>query len=242
MWVLALDSTTRDGSVALVRDDVIVVERAGEPGVSHAERLPADLRAVLAEAGLGLGAVDLFAVASGPGAFTGLRIGLAGVLGLGLALDRPAAGVPTLAAMAWDALAREPEATAAGAWLEASRGEVFAAAYGRPPGDRLDGWPLTDLALPSAATPADTVALWAGVVGAGTPVAIAGPTAFATQAAEAGLRPVPAAPLLAGIIGRVGWRLHAHGAATTPAALMPVYVRRPDVEIERDRRRAAPPA
>ena len=84
MWVLALDTTTRDGSVALIRNDTVVLARPGDPGVSHAERVPADLRAILAEAGLALGAVDVFAVATGPGGFTGLRIGLAAVQGLAL--------------------------------------------------------------------------------------------------------------------------------------------------------------
>ncbi|MEZ5418660.1 MAG: tRNA (adenosine(37)-N6)-threonylcarbamoyltransferase complex dimerization subunit type 1 TsaB [Vicinamibacterales bacterium] len=96
-----LDTTTRDGSVALIRNDDVVVERPGDPAWTHAERLPADLRAVLAEAGLALSEVDLVAVATGPGAFTGLRIGLAAAQGLALALDRPAAGVPTLGALAW---------------------------------------------------------------------------------------------------------------------------------------------
>ena len=76
MWVLALDTTSRDGSVALIRDDAVVIARPGDAGVSHAERIPADLRAILADAGLPLGAVDVFAVATGPGGFTGLRIGV----------------------------------------------------------------------------------------------------------------------------------------------------------------------
>ena len=67
MWVLALDTTSRDGSVALVRDDVVVLARPGDAAVSHAERIPADLRAILADAGLTLHDVDVFAVATGPG-------------------------------------------------------------------------------------------------------------------------------------------------------------------------------
>ncbi len=132
MWVLALDTTSRDGSVALIRDDAVVLARPGDAAVSHAERIPADLRAILADAGLPLHAVDVFAVATGPGGFTGLRIGLAAVQGLALALDRPTAGAPSLDALAWDVLERTPEAVTAGAWMDASRGEVFAAAFTRP--------------------------------------------------------------------------------------------------------------
>src|SRR5258706_6477107 len=82
MRVLALDTTTRAGSVALVEDDPIVAEGEGDEARSHAERLPGDLVTVLKDAGVGLAAIDLFAVASGPGSFTGLRIGIATLQGL----------------------------------------------------------------------------------------------------------------------------------------------------------------
>ena len=103
MWLLALETTTREGSVALLRDDDVVAARPGDPALSHAERLPADFAAVLAVAGLAPSAIDLFAVATGPGGFTGLRIGLAAVQGLALSLDRPVAGVASLPALAWAA-------------------------------------------------------------------------------------------------------------------------------------------
>ncbi len=241
MWVLALDTTTRDGSIALVRDDLVVVARAGEGGVSHAERVPADFRAVLAEAGLALSAVDVFAVATGPGGFTGLRIGLAAVQGLALSLDRPAAGVPSLDALAWDVLDRMPAAAAAGAWMEASRGEVFAAAFARPAAGHPPEWPLSPLAPATAATPDVTLAEWQGRVAAGTAVAAACPPERAAVAAAAGYRMVPPATHLAGTVGRLAWRLHRAGLSGSPAALAPEYVRRPDVELERDRARAAGP-
>lgn len=241
MWVLALDTTTRDGSVALVRDDTVVVSRPGDPGVSHAERVPADLRAVLAEAGLALGAVDVFAVATGPGGFTGLRIGLAAVQGLALALDRPTAGVPSLAALAWDLFERDPAATVTGVWMDASRGEVFAAAFTRPGSGRAGPpqWPVTTLASASAATPGETLQAWQGLVpSAAALVAACQPTA-AALAAAAGYRTVPPATHLAGVVGRLAWRLHQTACTGAPGTLAPEYVRRPDVEIERDRRRAA---
>ena len=132
MWVLALDTSSPGGAVALLRDDEPAVERAGDPALSHAERLPRAIADVLAEAGLPPSALDLLAVASGPGAFTGLRVGLATVQGLALALDRPAIGVSALAAAAWRAFAGEPAMAVCGVWLDAARGDVFAAAFGRP--------------------------------------------------------------------------------------------------------------
>ena len=77
MRVIALDSTTRAGSVALVEDDCVIDERAGDASRSHAEWLPGEIVDLAAAHGVALAEVDLFAVASGPGSFTGLRIGIA---------------------------------------------------------------------------------------------------------------------------------------------------------------------
>ena len=239
MWVLALDTTSRDGSVALIRDGAVVLARPGDASVSHAERIPADLRAILADAGLSLGDVDVFAVATGPGGFTGLRIGLAAVQGLALALDRPTAGVPSLDALAWDVLDRLPDTASAGAWMDASRGEVFAAAFRRPAATTPD-WPLTPLAPATAAAPAATLADWATrPVPAGTAIAAACQPAAADDARGAGYLVTPPAVHLAAVVGRLGWRLHQLGRTGPPSTLAPEYVRRPDVEIERDRKRAA---
>lgn len=238
MWLLALETTTREGSVALLKDDVVVAERPGDPALSHAERVPADFAAVLAAAGLAPSALDLVAVATGPGGFTGLRIGLASIQGLALALDRPTAGVPSLAALVWAAFEADQELTRAGAWLDASRGEVFAAAFARPPGE-APAWPLPALAAPSAAVPVDTLAMWRTDVPAGTPVvgACQPPACAALQ--QAGYPVLAAPPRLAAVVGRVAWRMHTLGLTGPPHALMPEYVRRPDVEIDRDRRAAA---
>lgn len=240
MWVLALDTTTRDGSVALVRDGVVVIERAGDAAWSHAERIPADFRAVLADAGLTTAALDLVAVATGPGAFTGLRIGLAAAQGLALALDRPAAGVSTLTAIAWAALHAAPTLDAAGAWLDATRGEIYAAAFARPTGE--SDVPLVPLVEATSLTPADTLAHWLRRVPAGLTVGVAGSPAVAEACRTGGARPVAAPALLAGVVGRLGASLHALGRSGSPAALAPEYVRRPDVEIARDRRRDTAPA
>ena len=238
MWLLALETTPRDGSVALLRDDVVVATRPGDPALSHAERLPADFAAVLAVAGLAPGAIDLFAVATGPGGFTGLRIGLAAVQGLALSLDRPVAGVASLPALAWAALDEDPALTHTGVWLDASRGEVFAAAYRRA-ASPADGWPLEALALPTSARPDATAAAWQELVPTGTAVVAACRELALEALTGGGYRRLTAPTQLAGTVGRIAWRMHASGLAAPPHALMPEYVRRPDVELDRDRRTAA---
>ena len=120
--ILSVETATLAGSVALSRGDEVIAALAGDSGVSHSNTLLSDIDRVLAEAQVELADVDLFAVATGPGSFTGLRIGIATVKGLAATLDRPAAGVPTLQAVA---LAAGPSPRSV-ALLPAGRGEVFA--------------------------------------------------------------------------------------------------------------------
>ena len=84
MVILALDTTTKAGSYALWRGDALVEQRPGDAARTHAERLPGDLADLLAAHGLTVKDVDLYAVASGPGSFTGLRVGVATIQGLAL--------------------------------------------------------------------------------------------------------------------------------------------------------------
>jgi tRNA threonylcarbamoyladenosine biosynthesis protein TsaB len=111
--ILAYDTATDRATSALVDDGEVLGER-----VSHASALLADLDALLRQAGAHPGDVAALAVGTGPGSFTGIRIGLAVARGLALALDVRAAGVSTLDALA----AGAPEATPV---IDAKRREVF---------------------------------------------------------------------------------------------------------------------
>src|SRR5262245_17911948 len=129
MNVLALDTTTRAGSVAVIVDDAVVEERAGDGARSHAERLPAELMTAAEVCGIPLSGFDLYAVASGPGSFTGLRIGIATMQGAAFVARRPMAGVSALEALAHAASATLEPGTIVAAWMDAHRREVFAALY-----------------------------------------------------------------------------------------------------------------
>src|SRR5262249_20842676 len=142
--VLSLDTSTREGSAALVLDDRVVVEHPGNRARSHAERLPAALLEVLREGGVDIGAVDVFAVAAGPSSFTGLRIGIATIQGLAFVTRRPVVAVSVLEALAHAAAVRRalPPGTIVAAWMDAFRRDVFSALY------RVgDGPSFTDAAL-----------------------------------------------------------------------------------------------
>jgi len=123
---LAVETATETRSVALARGRRVIASRSGELREGGASRLLADIDEVLKEAGRAAREVELFAAAQGPGSFTGLRTGLATLLGLAVTLEKPLAGVPTLHAVAFAAGPSEKIV----ATIPAGRGEVFAQLLG----------------------------------------------------------------------------------------------------------------
>ena len=127
MRILAVDTTSAHGSLALVHEDeleAILGFQTARP--QHAENLLPSLEHLLGKIGATLDAIDGFSVAVGPGSFSGLRIGIAAVEGLAYAIGRPVAGVSALDATAFRYRHRPGTILAL---LEAYRGEVYAAAY-----------------------------------------------------------------------------------------------------------------
>src|SRR4051794_20036204 len=100
MRVLALDTTTRAGSVALIEGGRVVAERRGDGALTHASRMPGEVVALADAQHWALSTIDLYAVASGPGSFTGLRIGIATIQGLASVHRRRVVSVPALEALA----------------------------------------------------------------------------------------------------------------------------------------------
>jgi tRNA threonylcarbamoyladenosine biosynthesis protein TsaB len=120
--ILSLETATLGGSIFLGRGTQQLAARNGDPEVSQSASLLSDINEALKEAGISLDEVSLFACASGPGSFTGLRIGIATLKALAASLKRPGVGIPTLQAVALAAGASQ----ATVALLPAGRGEVFA--------------------------------------------------------------------------------------------------------------------
>jgi len=236
MRVLALDSTTRAGSVALVEDDRIVEERSGDRSRTHAERLPMELLALVDAHELALGDVDLYAVASGPGSFTGLRIGIATVQGLALVHGRRIVAVPALEALALAASVAAAPGTLIAVWMDAHRRDVFAAAYRVRAAAPFSAARLEEVDSPRVDAPAALLDRWGAVLPAA-------PAIFVGDGAElfdGGIRRgmpracIVPAPLVAGTIGRMA--VARASDAVHPAAVRPLYIRRPDAEIARDAR------
>jgi len=229
MLVLALDTTTRGGSCALVGDDGPLAEQPGDAARPQAERLPADLAALLERAGVALRAVEAFAVATGPGSFTGLRIGIATMQGLAFAAGRPLVGISALDALAQMG-AREAGGARLATWVDAWRGEVYAALYedGREvipplvarPETLLDDWP-----------PAPTLFIGDG--------AEAHRELITRRLGSDGRVASPALPPLAAAIGGLALAALAAGDRPPPDEVRPLYVRRPDAEVAREARRGS---
>ncbi|MGN0399687.1 MAG: tRNA (adenosine(37)-N6)-threonylcarbamoyltransferase complex dimerization subunit type 1 TsaB [Blautia sp.] len=102
MKILAIDSSGLVASVAVVEDDVLIAEYTMNYKKTHSQTLMPMLEEVKKVISLDLSSIDAIAVAAGPGSFTGLRIGSATAKGLGLALDKPLIGVPTVDALAYN--------------------------------------------------------------------------------------------------------------------------------------------
>ncbi len=100
MKILGIDTSTQSGSVAILKDDALLAETTLHRNKTHSERLLPSIQYILTECDLGLDDLDALAVTTGPGSFTGLRIGLSTLKGLGWALEKPLLGISTLHALA----------------------------------------------------------------------------------------------------------------------------------------------
>jgi tRNA threonylcarbamoyladenosine biosynthesis protein TsaB len=233
MRVLALDTTTRAGSVALIEDDRVIAERAGDPARSHAERLPGDLLRLLDGSGRASSDVDVFAVAAGPGSFTGLRIGIATVQGLAFVHRRPIVAVSMLDVLAQQAGRELPPGTLVGAWMDAHRHEVFSSLYRVTDAPAFSAGRLVEEEPARAGDPAATLARWAASFPAVGVYVGDGAEAYASLISPTGACVVPA-PTVAATIGMMAVARAKRGETVAPAGVQPIYVRRPDVEVARD--------
>ena len=247
MLTLALDTTTRSGSHALRRDGRLLREEVGDGAKTHGERLPADIIDLLAREQLRVSDIDLYGVAAGPGSFTGLRIGIAAIQGLALVHRKPVAAVSALDALAgvaslgfWPAEllpAHTDDGTAAviAVWMDGQRQQVFSALYSCPsPGS------VTVLDDPRAEPPDRTLARWAESRTPRQSWLFIGDGALVyrslIEAAGWNARIVDPTPPLAAQIAVMAERMAAAGLAGSPNRIRPLYVRRSDAELARERR------
>jgi tRNA threonylcarbamoyladenosine biosynthesis protein TsaB len=124
--ILAIDTSTRVGSIALVEGPLLKAQNILDIRATHNQRLLPGIERILTDAGWSLDDLDGFAVSLGPGSFTGLRIGLSIVKGLAWATGKPLVGVPTLDGLAAN-VSFVPYMICP--ILDARKGEIYAALY-----------------------------------------------------------------------------------------------------------------
>lgn len=218
MRLLAVETSTLAGGVAVLDGDRVLGEYVLDVRATHSERLMPAIDRLLADAGLGPGDLEGLAVAVGPGSFTGLRIGLSAVKGLALALGVPVAAVPTLDAMA---AALPFAALPVCPVLDARKGEVYTSLY------RWDGVAMRRewdyLAIPPH-TLADRLQ---------EPAILLGDGARLVETPLARLAPPPRRLPSPATVGWLGLQRLRAGEAVAAADLVPIYLRPSEAELKR---------
>ena len=228
MRILGFDTATSACSAAVWEDGRIAARRFEPMSRGQSERLMPMVREVLSEAGADFPDLDLLAVTTGPGAFTGLRIGLAAARGMALAGDLACFGVTTLDAVAAGVSETERQKANVLVVLDSKRAEVYAQAF------RSD---LRPLSKAQALMPADLAALTANGEGDADRVLVAGDgagqviQALKDKGIEAVLSTAPGVPDAATVAAIAAERWSPDQPAEP---LRPLYLRPPDAKASKN--------
>lgn len=223
MRILAVDTTTPSGSVALLDNERLLGEFCLESPATHSARLFRAIDALLEAAGLGVGEVDGFAVAAGPGSFTGIRIGLGAVKSLAFASGKPVAPVSTLLALAMKPVAEGARLVCP--LLDAKKEEIYAALFERRRAglEELIAQGVYSSDAFFARLPARRVITF---IGGGLEAYREKLASHVRDKARISGR----SPFIAAEVGRAGFRLIREGQGVSAAGLEPVYFRRSQAE------------
>jgi tRNA threonylcarbamoyladenosine biosynthesis protein TsaB len=222
MLLLAIDTSGKQGSIALARagersgdgDDVEVIEIAPLVGGTFSAELIPQISDLLARNGHTKNDIGGFAVASGPGSFTGLRIGLAAVKALAEVLEKPIAAVSLLEASAFISGAQGKVIAA----LDAGRGDVYVGEYEIP-------------AVPGQVPREHLLNRSEFLAQAKGWTVVTADSVLAEAAGAAGWSVSALPPISAAAVARLGWRKLQSGETVTPEQLEANYIRRTDAEM-----------
>ncbi|HEV2233832.1 MAG TPA: tRNA (adenosine(37)-N6)-threonylcarbamoyltransferase complex dimerization subunit type 1 TsaB [Terriglobia bacterium] len=236
MLVLAIDTTSEHGGLAIYRDFECLANIRNTGSTGFSVTLFQMLDCALIDAGvklsqhpLSLRDIDLFAVANGPGSFTGIRTGVAATQGWATAMGRPTKGISIFAAMADEG---QPETEWATAIMDARRGEFYLGLFRRDP----DGGAFEPDGEGVVLTPEALRTFFDERLSKGA--AITCIVRDHDQAARAiranlpeSLRWKTVSGYLVGSIARLALESHRRGKLQSPADLDALYIRRPDAEL-----------
>ncbi len=236
MRILAVETATSWQSVAIVDGDVVVARADEEAAGSHARLLVPAIDRLLTSCGMVLTDMAGLAVSIGPGSFTGLRVGLATMLGFRAVTGLPLAAVPTLEAMAWNLRGAEPRLCPL---LRARTGEVYWAQYEWLPDGSIKQVQEEQVgAIEAMARSVQGPTLMFGEGWALHKKELC--RLLEKSSRETGEVPPEAMRPSAVSVGRAGAERLRQGHVAGPG-LSPRYVQRPEAEVMWERRGAVPP-
>lgn len=231
MLILALDTSSPSGSLAVLRDEKVIGVVSTANREVYSSRMFRELDSLLAQLALRMEHFELFAVAAGPGSFTGLRLGLTAAKGWAEVYKRPIAAVSALEAVAVQA---SSEAQIVVPVLDARRGQVYFGLYRRISGGPAKG----QLVLDGEEYVMTVAELFASVCTriSGVPFTIVTPapellSASGVAGAADNFAVETASSVLAPFIGQLGLQRAHRGALVDALTLDANYVRRSDAEL-----------
>lgn len=230
MKILGLDSSGLVAGVAIVEDGILLAEYTTDYKKTHSQTLLPMLDELKNMIELDLNTLDAIAVASGPGSFTGLRIGSATAKGLGLALRKPLVEVPTLEGLAWNLWGTDRIVCPL---MDARRNQVYTAAYEFVP--EGESFILTPVISQSASDIGDMLDRLNGLnrpvvfLGDGVPVYI--DKIRERFKAAYSLAPAGSNRQRAGSVAALGEVYCAQGKTVDAAAHRPEYLRKSQAEV-----------
>jgi tRNA threonylcarbamoyladenosine biosynthesis protein TsaB len=215
---LALDTSSPSISAALLRGDEVAAEAHADASRHHAETIISIVDGVLRSSLLTIREVDLFAVTTGPGAFTGLRVGISTVKGFAYALGKPVVGVSALNALAHNA-ADSPATVCA--MIDAKHSLVYTALY-----RTCEGSGVVGIGGESAVKPAEFLSTLTGeVVFVGDGARFYELLIRGALSGRARLVPVEYDRIKAGTVGLIGLKKFHVGDIVNAMAMTPWYIR-----------------
>jgi tRNA threonylcarbamoyladenosine biosynthesis protein TsaB len=231
MLILAIDTSTRAGSIALLRDTQVLAEIAAREDTPYSTRLFRDLAVLQSRAQFQMAQIDVFAVAAGPGSFTGLRVGLAAVKGWAEVYRKPIAAISGLEAIAAQAQSSNELVSP---FLDARRGHVFGSTYHRTSAQSTGLQLVGEEAILSIEEFLTAVKRNSGeepaVLASATPDVL---PIHLLESILPGARIEQVSASLAPTIGRLGFDRANRGDLVDPLALDANYIRRSDAEVAR---------
>ena len=225
MIVLALESAVNTASVAILKDDVLVYENYLSIGLKHSEVLLLLVDDAFKATGITPNLVDLYAITTGPGSFTGLRVGISLIKGLALPFKTLCTGVSTLQALAQECILDGIVLAS----VDARRGDVYYALFEKTQSGLVR---LTDDICEAGSKAVETAKQF------NKPIILIGDgskTCYTSVEDTAGLQTYPPCQVYgkASAVAVVGQQIYNENQAVDASLLTPVYLKLSQAEQER---------